>query len=111
MSNQTFHITGQQKQQFQEEGYFVLEKVVPPDHLQMLRNVCDQLVAETDAVDGGSKLRRGGVSRRSDFAAHRCVALKNRENGGFSHHLSQIRREAQECTLTWSFGPRFVAVC
>ena len=69
------------------------------------------LISVMDDVDGGSKLRRGGVSRRSDFAAHRCVALKNRENGGFSHHLSQIRREAQECTLTWSFGPRFVAVC
>ena len=53
----------------------------------------------------------GRVSRRSDSSAHRCAARENRDDDGMSHHLSQIRREAQECTLTWSFGPRSVAVC
>ena len=53
----------------------------------------------------------GGVSRRSYFAAHRCAALENRDDSGLGHYLSQIRKEAQECTLTWSFGPRSVAVC
>ena len=53
----------------------------------------------------------GGVSRRSDFSAHRCAVRGNRDDSGMSHYLSQIRREAQECTLTWSFGPRSVAEC
>ncbi len=53
----------------------------------------------------------GIVSWRSNFAAHRCAARENRDDSGVSHHLSQIRREAQECTLTWSFGPRSVVVC
>ena len=51
------------------------------------------------------------VSRRSNFTAHRCVALENWDDGGVSRHLSQIRREAQECTLKWSFGPNCVGAC
>jgi hypothetical protein len=51
------------------------------------------------------------VSRRFDFAAHRSAVPENWDDGGVSRHLSQIRREAQECTLTWSFGPKCVGAC
>lgn len=37
-------ITDQQRQQFVEEGYFILEKVIPDDHLQILRDSCDHLI-------------------------------------------------------------------
>lgn len=37
-------ITDKHRQQFQEEGYFVLEGVIPDEHLQILRDACDHLI-------------------------------------------------------------------
>mgnify|MGYP003707502445 FL=1 len=57
------------------------------------------------------KCGAGDWLRRPNFAAHRCADRVNREDRGFSPDLPQIRREVQECTLTWSFGPKSAAVC
>lgn len=38
-----------QRQQFQDEGFFVLKSVVPPEHLAMMREVCSDLIAAYDA--------------------------------------------------------------
>ena len=65
MSHQTLHITEQQKQQFQEEGYVVLEDVVPPKDLQLLRDVCDEMVAETDdLIDSGQWQELSGITHK-----------------------------------------------
>jgi len=37
-------ITKEHKRQFREEGYFVLEKVIPGSHLEVLREACDRLI-------------------------------------------------------------------
>ena len=37
-------ITEQHRQQYQDEGYFILENAVPEQHLQILRESCDQLI-------------------------------------------------------------------
>ncbi len=37
-------ITDDHRRQFVEEGYFILERVVPPDHLAVLRGACDHLI-------------------------------------------------------------------
>jgi len=37
-------ITDEQKEQYQEEGYFILEKVIPDEHLTILREACDHLI-------------------------------------------------------------------
>lgn len=37
-------ISDQQRQQYVEEGYFILENVIPADHLQILRDSCDYLI-------------------------------------------------------------------
>ena len=42
-------ITPAQKQQYREEGYFILEDVLDSDDLQMLRAKCDGLIAEQEA--------------------------------------------------------------
>lgn len=42
-------ITEAQKQQYQEQGFFVLENVIPEADLQMLRATCDALIAAQDA--------------------------------------------------------------
>ncbi|MDP6467156.1 MAG: phytanoyl-CoA dioxygenase family protein [Pirellulaceae bacterium] len=37
-------ITDEQRRQYVEEGYFILEGVIPDDHLQILRDSCDHLI-------------------------------------------------------------------
>lgn len=44
MSDRQPLITEQQRKQYQEEGYFILESVIPDDHLQILRDSCDHLI-------------------------------------------------------------------
>lgn len=43
------NITDEQKRQYQEDGFFILDKVIPDDVLETLRNECDSLIAEQDA--------------------------------------------------------------
>jgi ectoine hydroxylase-related dioxygenase (phytanoyl-CoA dioxygenase family) len=54
MTTATVTITPEQKQAFERDGYFVLEAVIPPDHLEMLReeaaNFIDKIHAEMDAA-------------------------------------------------------------
>jgi ectoine hydroxylase-related dioxygenase (phytanoyl-CoA dioxygenase family) len=37
-------ITEQQKQQYQDEGYFILERVIPEEHLDILRGECQRFI-------------------------------------------------------------------
>jgi ectoine hydroxylase-related dioxygenase (phytanoyl-CoA dioxygenase family) len=41
-------ITGQQRDQYREEGYFILDSVIPADELAFLREQCDSLVREQE---------------------------------------------------------------
>ena len=66
---------------------------------------------EQEIVEGGSKRRRGGiVAAVENGGAHWCI-FGSREDNGVSRYLAQLRREAQECDPTWSFGKKFVGVC
>ncbi|SRR5690606_129200 len=49
MATQTvLNITDEQKRQYREDGFFVLERVVPEEDLEMLRNLCDRLVRDQE---------------------------------------------------------------
>jgi hypothetical protein len=62
-------------------------------------------------VEGGSKRRRGDiVAAVENGGAHWCI-FGSREDRGVSRYLAQLRREAQECDPTWSFGKKFVGWC
>ena len=50
----------------------------------------------------------GVVSRRSNFAAHRCASLRSGEDRGDSPFLLQLCREAEECAATCKNGPMSV---
>ncbi len=52
------HITDAQKQQYQDEGYFVLEGVVPPSSLEDLRSECQHFMDDMDA-----RMEREGVDK------------------------------------------------
>ena len=43
------NITDAQKQQFQEEGYFILENVIPEPLLELLRGECGTFIGQMDA--------------------------------------------------------------
>jgi ectoine hydroxylase-related dioxygenase (phytanoyl-CoA dioxygenase family) len=51
-------VTEQQKKQFQDEGYFILESCVPEEHLELMRANCQQGMDESDA-----EMDRQGVNR------------------------------------------------
>ncbi len=42
-------ISEKDRQQFRDEGFFVLPGVVPPEHLALMREVCGQFIAAYDA--------------------------------------------------------------
>lgn len=37
-------ITAEQRRQYCDDGYFILESVIPPEHLAILRDSCDRLI-------------------------------------------------------------------
>lgn len=41
-------ITDAQRKQYQEKGFFVLERAIPQDQLEMIRSKCDELVREQE---------------------------------------------------------------
>ena len=42
-------VTAQHKEQFETQGFFVLERVIPEVHLALLRDVCSDMMATVDA--------------------------------------------------------------
>ncbi|MCP4194173.1 MAG: phytanoyl-CoA dioxygenase family protein [Planctomycetaceae bacterium] len=70
-------ITDQHCQQFIDEGYFILERVVPEEHLQILRGACDYLIdlmhqemdrLGTDHIHISHRGKRYHIAKRYDQA-------------------------------------------
>jgi len=57
-------ITGEQKKQYQEEGYMILERIVPDDMLDMLRRECSYFMGYADAESDMAGPRAGGINHR-----------------------------------------------
>lgn len=55
-------ISEQQRRQFRDEGYFVLERVVPPAHLAMLREVCSDMIHLHDAEMDAAGVTQQGIN-------------------------------------------------
>ena len=113
MSHQTFHITEQQKQQFQEEGYVVLEDVVPPKDLQLLRDVCDEMVAETDdLIDSGQWQELSGITHKGQRYFIEGVYARRPELSRylFSDYMAEVCRAALGPTA-YLFKNQFVVKC
>src|SRR5690606_6117870 len=43
-----FVVTEEQKKQYQEKGFFILEKVIPEEELEMVRDDCSELIRLQD---------------------------------------------------------------
>ncbi len=58
MAELSSSITDEQTRQFRDQGYLVLDQHVPPEHIEVLRDVCGDLIAETDRdIDAGRRER------------------------------------------------------
>jgi len=49
MKTTTTPITAAQKKQYQDEGYFILERAIPPEHLQILRGEAQNFIEKIHA--------------------------------------------------------------
>ncbi len=58
ITSETPVVTETQKQQFRDEGYFILERCVPQEHLELLRSNCQGFIDDADA-----EMTRKGVDR------------------------------------------------
>ena len=57
-------ITAQQQQQFQKEGYFILERVIGEADLAVLRDELERFIAKTEAAMDASGTDEFGLDRR-----------------------------------------------
>lgn len=106
MSNTNgFRITPQQKEQYQKEGYFILENVIPDHELEIVRSECSELIAEQEAEMDRQGADVINLSRRNSryFV---FLAYKNRPQLGkfiFSDRMAEICRATigPEAYLFW----------
>ena len=99
-------VTEQQKQQFREDGYFILKSCVPAEHLQMLRDNCQGFIDEMDAEMDAKGVDRIGISARGKrYFANNCYPQKpSMGRFVFSELMAQICRATigDEAYLFWN---------
>jgi ectoine hydroxylase-related dioxygenase (phytanoyl-CoA dioxygenase family) len=57
-------VSPQQQQQYQEEGYMILERVIPDDMLTMLREECSYFVGYMDGMFDADPSKHGGITHK-----------------------------------------------
>jgi len=57
-------VSEKQKQQFKDEGYFILENCVPSEHLELLRDNCQSFIDDVNAEMDAKGVDRLGISAR-----------------------------------------------
>lgn len=86
-------ITEEMKQQFREEGYFILERALPAEHLELLRSVAGAAIEVADAQMDAAGVDQLGLNRRG---------LRY-----FTNMLSHERPELREVL----FSPLMAEIC
>jgi ectoine hydroxylase-related dioxygenase (phytanoyl-CoA dioxygenase family) len=105
-------ITDEQKRQYQEEGYFILERAIPPETLEMLRGegqfFIDKINAELDAK--GVKV--DGINHRDKryFIANRYKDSAKLRSFLFSELMAEVVR-ATVGSEAFLFVEQFVIKC
>jgi hypothetical protein len=70
-------ITQEHREQYLQEGYFILEKVIPDEHLKVLRDSCDHLIdlmhqemdrLNTDHIHISHRGKRYHIAKKYDQA-------------------------------------------
>ena len=66
MTSSTLAISDEQRALYRDEGYLILESVIPDDMLQMLREECAYFIGYMDAVMDAGHLAEGALSSRGN---------------------------------------------
>lgn len=102
-------ISEEQKQQYQNEGYCILEAVIPPAQLAMLRAECERLMDEMDVEMQQQNREVSGISHRSN---RYFISNRHRPGDQLSTFLfSDIMAEICRATLgdeAYLFHEQFV---
>ena len=86
-------VTDAQKHQFQTEGYFIMENVIPPAHVELLREACQSGI---DAID-----------RRMDELKTDVLGINHRNSRYFVSGVNTLYPQVRE----FLFSPLMADVC
>jgi len=98
-------VTEKQKQQFKDEGYFILERCVSPEQLELLRDNCQEFIEAFDAEMDAKGVDRIGITAKGKrYFAYNCYKKKPVMGRFiFSDLMAQVCRAAlgDEVYLFW----------
>lgn len=105
-------ITDAQKQQYREEGYFILERAIPAEHLEMLRAECGRFIEMMDAEMDRAGTDVLGLNHRN---SRYFIAKRYRESELLPQFLfSDLMAEICRATLgeaAFLFWEQYVVKC
>ena len=105
-------INENQKKQYLDQGYFVLENVIPAEHLEMLRDECSRFIDRSNCeMDAAGTDVLGLNHRNSRYFIHDCYRLSDRLGEFiFSEVMADICRATLggEAYLFWN---QYVVKC
>lgn len=89
-------ITDQQKKQYQDEGYFILERAIDPDMLQMLREECSYFLGYKDCQLDQRQQQVDGIThkRKRYFISNWYRKSQRMDHFIFSDLMAQVCRAA-----------------
>jgi len=108
----TLKITEAQKQQYKDEGYFILEKVIPDDMLQLLREEAQYAIERVDAMMDKMGSDVFGINHRGKRYFSANVFLERPQLRRFL--FSKTMAEVCQATLgpdAWLFWEQYVIKC
>src|SRR5438477_12901405 len=87
-------ITDEHKQQYQTEGYFILERAIPPEQLEMLRNECQHFIDVINAEMDAEGVKVKGINHRDKryFIARRHKDSENLRGFLFGDLMAEVVR-------------------
>jgi len=108
----TMPITDQQKQQFHDEGYFVMERVIPEEDLEMLRGECQRFIDIINAEMDKSGTDVWGITHRNK---RYFIGNRHKESPLLPHFLfSDLLADICRATLgpeAYLFVEQYVVKC
>jgi ectoine hydroxylase-related dioxygenase (phytanoyl-CoA dioxygenase family) len=104
-------VSEEQKQQYRDEGYFIQERVIPDEHLALLREECQRYINEADAKMDAAGVERMGLNHKG--SRYFIAAYKQDRNPRLAEFLfSPLMRElcdaALETFLPYLFVEQYV---
>src|SRR5689334_7743468 len=85
-------ITDEHRKQWNEEGYFILERAIPPQQLQDLRNECQKFIDVINAEMDAEGVKVKGINHRDSryFIANRYKDSQILRDFLFSNLMAEV---------------------